>query len=507
MRRAARMRRPASKAWPTPLTRLAPLLLVSTLPISGCSLLRSKVDQPRADACVSLLESVDEAVADADAQDAGAYAIDGFAALRMDRFVVSFAPQAAGDPALLDAMIDYMRDLDRSARRAELSNLGAAGRAGLGKAMPGDLQQNVDRCAGRLAQADRERPARREELLRRMRIPGDYSQADRILGLYPLARQHYAQGVRQWQQVSREQFRTPRPATVATDRWIPAAVSAMDEGEIAERIGRAQHSPMGLLELDDAARDRLFARFAPVYRIEAADNDDRPGAPAYTDRAGLVVDTGRPTVYRRLSYTRFAGHSLPQLVFTLWFRQRPARSTLDPLAGRFDGLIFRVTLGADGRPLIYDTIRPCGCFHMFFPTASLVAREAPDPAEEWAFVPLDGPAPATAAGERIELRLSSHDHDLVGLAAVPSGEGRTYRLEEEDVLRQLSNGERGGTRSLYGPDGMIEQSKRLQRLTAWPMGVPSAGTMRQWGHHATAFVGRRHFDDADLIERRFAASH
>jgi hypothetical protein len=27
--------------------------------------------------------------------------------------------------------------------------------------------------------------------------------------------------------------------------------------------------------------------------------------------------------------------------------------------------------------------------------------------------------------------------------------------------------------------------------------------MRQWGHHATAFVGRRHFDDVDLIERRF----
>jgi hypothetical protein len=36
------------------------------------------------------------------------------------------------------------------------------------------------------------------------------------------------------------------------------------------------------------------------------------------------------------------------------------------------------------------------------------------------------------------------------------------------------------------------------------MGVPSAGTMRQWGHNSTAFLGRRHFDDADLIERRFA---
>jgi hypothetical protein len=35
------------------------------------------------------------------------------------------------------------------------------------------------------------------------------------------------------------------------------------------------------------------------------------------------------------------------------------------------------------------------------------------------------------------------------------------------------------------------------------MGIRSAGAMRQWGRQATAFVGRRHFDDADLIERRF----
>jgi hypothetical protein len=28
--------------------------------------------------------------------------------------------------------------------------------------------------------------------------------------------------------------------------------------------------------------------------------------------------------------------------------------------------------------------------------------------------------------------------------------------------------------------------------------------MREWGRHATAFLGRRHFDDPDLIERRFS---
>ena len=35
------------------------------------------------------------------------------------------------------------------------------------------------------------------------------------------------------------------------------------------------------------------------------------------------------------------------------------------------------------------------------------------------------------------------------------------------------------------------------------MGIRSPGAMRQWGHHATAFVGRRHFDDPYLIEQLF----
>jgi hypothetical protein len=35
------------------------------------------------------------------------------------------------------------------------------------------------------------------------------------------------------------------------------------------------------------------------------------------------------------------------------------------------------------------------------------------------------------------------------------------------------------------------------------MGVREPGAMRQWGRHATAFVGRQHFDDADLFARYF----
>ena len=63
-------------------------------------------------------------------------------------------------------------------------------------------------------------------------------------------------------------------------------------------------------------------------------------------------------------------------------------------------------------------------------------------------------------------------------------------------------GKREG-RSLYGPDSIITETERMERFILWPMGIASPGAMRQWGHHATAFVGRRHFDDPYLFERIF----
>ena len=62
----------------------------------------------------------------------------------------------------------------------------------------------------------------------------------------------------------------------------------------------------------------------------------------------------------------------------------------------------------------------------------------------------------------------------------------------------------GGHRSLFGSDGLVAGSERAERWLLWPMGVPSPGAMRERGRHAgIAFVGRRHFDDADLLDRLF----
>jgi len=206
-------------------------------------------------------------------------------------------------------------------------------------------------------------------------------------------------------------------------------------------------------------------------------------------------------VYRRLAFTRYHQQTLVQLVYTIWFPERPRDSELDLLAGRLDGLVFRVTLDAAGRPLVYDTIHPCGCYHMFLPTARVKALPSPEPGIEWAFVP--EALPARGAAERVAVRIQSRTHYLVAVRPADDSAGAIkYGFAEDDALRALPRAD-GATRSAFGPDGIVPGTERGERLFYWPMGIASSGAMRQWGRQATAFIGRRHFDDSDLIERRF----
>jgi hypothetical protein len=101
------------------------------------------------------------------------------------------------------------------------------------------------------------------------------------------------------------------------------------------------------------------------------------------------------------------------------------------------------------------------------------------------------------------VRLGSGTHYVEQVTLVRGSDSLArYELRPYDELRSLQRLD-GGRRSAFGPDGLIAGSERAERFLFWPMGIASAGAMRQWGRHATAFVGRRHFDDADLIERRF----
>ena len=203
----------------------------------------------------------------------------------------------------------------------------------------------------------------------------------------------------------------------------------------------------------------------------------------------------------QVAWTRYHGRTLLQLVYTIWFAERPPRSTGDILAGRLDGVTWRVTLAPDGEPLIYDTIHPCGCYHMFFPTPR--AEPLPAPAGEVEFMFSPQSLPRVEASQRLRLRIAARTHYVERVSVVSSSEELAqYQFREYDELRSLPRPE-GGRADIFGSDGLITGTERPERFLFWPIGMDSAGAMRQWGRHPTAFVGRRHFDDADLLEKRF----
>ena len=187
-----------------------------------------------------------------------------------------------------------------------------------------------------------------------------------------------------------------------------------------------------------------------------------------------------------------------QLNYLIWFAARPRTGAFDLLGGPLDGVLWRVTLDRSGQVLLYDSIHACGCYHLLFPGPVLRLRAE---TADWAEPPLvPQPAPAVGKGERIVIRLASGSHYLQRVYADRLGVATALDVREYAALYAVPV-ENGSPRGLFGPDGLVAGSERAERWLLWPTGVPSPGAMRERGRHAIAFVGRRHFDDTDLLGR------
>ncbi len=457
--------------------------------------------------CARWYAALDSEIDAAGVRDAQQTRVPGFPYLRVDRLHAALRPVAARSGEALQAYADRLLALDLEARRFEIANLPQPRFEAL-TAIPGTTRRQAalrTRDCGRLLrEIDLAKPEERERLLRRSSVPDDYSSALRVLGLYAFTRVPFAWGVERWQRSVVSDFAgegaSPQGAVVV--RYDPPAGAGPDFAVAAEILARSARDPLGLPDLSEREFALLSSAYAPSFEIEIAGDYDRFGALRWRREAPLpAVEASELAVYRQPAYTIYEGRVLLQLVYTIWFPERPAEGAFDILAGKLDGLVWRVTLAPDGEPLVYDSIHPCGCYHMFFPTPRARPTAAPDALEEWAFVPRS--LPRARPGERPLVRLATRTHYIQGVSYVRGPESLVrYQFRPYDELRSLPRLD-GGSQSLFGPDGLVAGSERSERFLFWPMGIESAGAMRQWGRHATAFVGRRHFDDADLFQRRF----
>ena len=445
--------------------------------------------------CAQWFQSTDAAVDAAGVRDREASPVSGFPYLRSTRFLAALMP-AADTVALRRTWLEQLRQADLQARAAELRNLSAVQTADKNTAM-------AQRCGALLLGRDMLQPELVSMLAERVSVPDAYSDGLRIVGLYGLTRIPFAGGVAQWHAEARAMFENSRKGVASAhpvERYVPAGIVRYSRAEVSGLLKRADPA-LGLLSLNADETSRLLATYAPVFEVETTGEFDRPGALRWGEARHPVLDTQKPVVYQRLTYTRYGGQTLVQLVYTMWFGERPVDKSFDILAGGLDGLVWRVTLAPDGEPLVFDTMHPCGCYHMFFPTQRADAKPAPDPDDEWAFIPAT--LTRVQENEQIRLRIATRSHYLLDVGVQPvAAAARGYEILDEQVLRSLPL-PGGGYRSIYGADALVAGTERGERFLFWPMGIPSAGAMRQWGNHATAFLGRRHFDDADLLERRF----
>ena len=486
--------------------RLSALALL--LGVAGCASvqqpLRDHLDSTSAGVrdCAHWFEQLDRAVARAGVSDIAARRIAGFPYLRVDRFTAARRDETTASPRLHQAWAARMRDLDRDGRRVEIANLPSLEieRLGGGRDL---VAQRTGGCAKLLAQLDSTDAEAKQLLLRRARVEDDYSSLQRALGLYELTRLPFHAGVKGWQEDAARAIDAARrgePPRLPLQRYRPPAETIFSRREVGQLLARAARDPLGLAQLTDSQKRRLFATYAPLLEIETGGDFDRIGAIYWGDDGYPRVDVSSPTVYHRLEYTRVGGHSLLQLVYVAWLPERPRKHAFDLLGGHLDGIVWRVTLAPDGEPLLFDSIHPCGCYHMFLPTPRVEPLPASERGVEWAFIPAT--LPRIADGERLVVSLESRTHYLRNAWPGADDTGTTYRFADYNQLRSLPL-PGGGRRSLFGPDGLVAGTERRERFLFWPMGIASAGAMRQAGSQATAFVGRRHFDDADIIDKRF----
>jgi len=413
--------------------------------------------------------------------------VDGWPLLRTNRFLASFAYDDLQDEARL-AWVDHAFDLGQSAYATEFARLTETTRQALGD------RHGFDELEARLASCFAETPAPDALPASAYRVPDSYSIAARAFGLYPVT-SLVASGF------------IARYRHDMTKRHLAGRATRFEHQNVYEERGAADSSaslslpldtdPLGLPQLSPGEWDALFRKFAPQLIVEQRSDADRIGAPVRGTDERIRIDTARPTLFTFPSYTRIDSRVLPQLNYAFWFPERPPERPLDLYAGELSGVLWRVTLDHALRPVLYDSIHQCGCYHkLFLPAGSRIDLEAVEGERPLVF----SLSANLAADQGVRLRLSAGSHYIIEVtAAFPDGAARHYTLVDYASQLQLPGNGAGPAQSLFGPTGIAQQSRRPERFVFWPLGVSSAGAMRQQGLHAIAFVGRRHFDDPDLL--------
>lgn len=510
--------------------RLSSVLLLNFVLVACTSVQRPALpehEQPVQN-CRAFISASEDTIRTANVIDAEARRIPGYPYLRTNRFLSDFRFDELHELAFND-WVKHLLALSIEGWRIELANLPEADRKHLTRLSSQlhfpdarrkelTIDEALQLCADVLIAAELDETDERENLRSKARTPDEYNTWQRIIGLYPISALAFRSGIARWHEATRDTYAlalSELPVSGQLNLYTPDVGSQqLNPSNLSQIIKASSHNSLGIPQPGHDETKQLFDYFAPIFEIDVVTDDDRPGSVTLDKNAQVSIDIHSPKVYRHVSYTRVDSKILLQLNYSIWFPARPMTSNFDLLGGHLDGITWRVTLLPDGQPWLYDSIHNCGCYHLVYPTpnAEIINQPAAFPLFDEPLLIPQIIQEASSLSHQVHtenhrpiLRIAHGTHyiERVYFTSHKPIHVSNYSLADSDELRslQLSGGER---QSLFGQDGLIKSSQRNERFLFWPMGIPSPGAMRQWGHHATAFVGRRHFDDARLFEPYFA---
>lgn len=436
--------------------------------------------------CREEFVALDARVAAAGVGDAAYHRVPGYPYLRTDRTLASFAHEVTSFEQV-GGWIRRMRELDQEAREFEYANLGMSVRE------HGITRARMQVCSGGLAGIELDDPAALKKLRDTVKPPDEYSGLARTLGLYPLAVPLLHARIGAEQEAVRREFARPLAELEGPGRLVLWKIKRLKDPALgAEGLRASYPDELGFPGLSDSHWQSLAELNAPQLWIETAGEQDLPATPLWTAK-GVSADSTQPLVNFTISFSRFAGRPVVQIIYFVWFKGVDGRLPLD-------GSMWRVTLDTQSQPLLYESLHPSGRAHRWFPVQPLERRANGSLWHEPELFPQEQVPPRQAS-----LRLAAGTHTLRRVVApeqVTASETRSYELRRYEDLYLLPRPE-GGTRSLFGPDGIVPGTDRPDPSWLWSSGVRMPGALRQYGRHATAYVGRSHFDDPFLLESVF----
>lgn len=443
-------------------------------------------------ACRSRFEEVDTQIDQAGVRDVGYYRVPGYPYMRSDRLLASFG---VGELKKMDPLGDWLhqlRDNEGFSRDIELQNLGLSVRERI------TLLSELRLCAVWLSNFELVNEASREKLVTLVQVPAEPSKRKGQPGPGPLESSDVARELKQRAEDVRASFAVPTadldsPGTLVLWKAKPYTLGPVTP---ADGFAGAVRDALGRVGLTENQWELLANRFAPSFLIETAGKLDRIGTPSRGEQRPFV-DVSRPVVDFQADYARLGSQSLIQFNYFVWFPGRAPDGTRGAGNATLDGLIWRVTLDANGQPLVYDTIHASGFDHLWFPLPALTLRR--DVQGDTVL----SPQPEVPAQFVVRLRAGRHEvRRLVAAEDVRASEVQEFELRRYEKLLTLPL-PGGGTGSLFGPDGTVTASDAEKGPRSNASGSAWTGPIRQWGHHPTSLRADLYFDDPRLLEKHF----